>query len=308
MNLSANGEAGRVWLEALPQIVEQLCHRWDLSIGPAFEGGCVGFVAPAERGDGNRLVLKLSLLDDETRTEADALRFWDGDGAVRLLDADQDLGALLLERLEPGTPLEQHADLGQAITIGCALLRRLWRPVPPHHPFPLVRDLAARWAREIPERFDRLGRPFEAKLARDATQFCADFASSSEPIVLANRDYHLGNVLAARREPWLLIDPKPLAGAPAFDTGHLLRSLLPPGVDRSHVDTLVDRLAGELRLRTEVIRKWAFVRSIEDAVGARRGRAGRPLGPGTSSPPDRSLAPHPLPAAGRTFFHQDLEG
>jgi streptomycin 6-kinase len=111
-----------------------------------------------------------------------------------------------------------------------------------------------------------LDRPFDAELARDAARFCADFATSSEPIVLANRDYHLGNVLAARREPWLLIDPKPLAGEPAFDTGHLLRSLLSPGVDRSHVDALVDRLAGELHLRAEVIRIWAFVRSIEDAL------------------------------------------
>jgi streptomycin 6-kinase len=266
MNLSANGEAGRAWLDALPGIVEQLCHRWDLSIGPAFEGGCVGFVAPADRGDGTRAVLKISLVDEETRTEADALRVWDGEGAVRLLDADPGLGALLLERLEPGAPLEHHPDRDRAISIGCSLLRRLWRTVPGDHPFPLVRDLAARWAREIPERFDRLGRPFEAKLAGDAAQFCVEFATSSEPIVLANRDYHLGNVLAARREPWLLIDPKPLAGEPAFDTGHFLRSLLTPGVNRSRVDALVDRLAAELRLRADAIRMWAFVRSIEDAL------------------------------------------
>jgi streptomycin 6-kinase len=266
MNLSANGEAGKAWLDALPRIVEQLCRRWDLNIGPALEGGCVGFVVPAERGDGARAVLKISLVDEETRTEADALRLWDGDGAVRLLDADPGVGALLLERLEPGAALERHPDRDRAITIGCALLRRLWRPVPTDHPFPLVRDLAGTWAREIPERFERLGRPFEANLARDAAQFCGEFATSSEPIVLANRDYHLGNVLAARREPWLLIDPKPLAGEPAFDTGHFLRSLLSPGVDRTRVDALVHRLAAELGLRANAIRMWAFVRSIEDAL------------------------------------------
>ncbi|MGQ0670761.1 MAG: aminoglycoside phosphotransferase family protein, partial [Actinomycetota bacterium] len=77
-------------------------------MSPAFECGCVGFVAPVERADGTRAVLKISYLDDETRHEGDALAFWDGDGAVRLLDADPGIGALLLERLEPGTSLFDH--------------------------------------------------------------------------------------------------------------------------------------------------------------------------------------------------------
>jgi sulfite oxidase len=265
MNLMAGGEAGRAWLAALPGMVAELRRRWDLSIGPAFEGGCVGFVAPAERG-GERVVLKLSPVDDETRTEADALSFWDGDGAVRLLEADPALGALLLERLDPGTSLDQHPDREEAIAIGCALLRRLWRPIPERHPFALVPDMALRWAREIPQRFDRLGRPFEAALAGEAVEFCTEFATRTENLVLANRDYHLGNVLAARREPWLMIDPKPLAGEPSFDTGHLLRSLLPAEFDRSLVRGLVERLAGELDLEAEAIGRWAFVRSVEDAL------------------------------------------
>jgi YihY family inner membrane protein len=266
MNLAAAGEAGRAWLAELPGMIDQLRRRWDLTIGPAFEGGVVGFVAPAERGGGDRVVIKVSPVDEETRTEADALRLWDGDGAVRLLDAEPALGALLLERLDPGTSLEEHPDRDEAIAIGCALLKRLWRPVPPGHPFPLVRDLAFRWATEIPERFDRLGPPFEAALAEEAAALCAELGASTEPTVLANRDYHLGNVLAAQREPWLLIDPKPLVGGPAFDTGHLLRSLLPSVIDRAAVRGLVQRLAGELGLGDEAVRRWAFVRSVEDAL------------------------------------------
>ncbi len=266
MNLWANGEAGRAWLAALPGTVEELCARWDLTLGRAFEGGVVGFVAPAERGDGTQVVLKVSLVDEETRTEADALALWEGDGAVRLLDAEPDLGALLLERLEPGTSLEEHLDRDEAIAIASALLRRLWRPVLPGHPFPLVRDLALRWAREIPERFGQLDGPFEASLVEDAAELCAELGAGTEEPVLANRDYHLGNVLAARREPWLLIDPKPLVGEPAFDTGHFLRSLLPPEIDLPLVTGLIDWLAGELGLDPEAIRRWAFVRSVEDAL------------------------------------------
>lgn len=266
MNISANGEAGRAWLESLPGIVEELRARWGLTIGPAFEGGVVGFVAPAERPGGERAVLKVSFMDEETRHEADALEVWDGDGAVRLLDADPGLGALLLERLEPGTSLEDHLDRNEAFSIGCGLLRRLWRPVPDPHPFPLVRDLARRWAHELPERFDRLGGPFEPSLVREGADLCTQLAASTEPAILANRDYHLGNVLAAQREPWLLIDPKPLAGERAFDTGHLLRSLLPAQIDHSVVRGMVERLGEELALGPERVRAWAFVRSVEDVL------------------------------------------
>lgn len=49
MNLSANGAAGQAWLGSLPGLVDELTDRWSLTIGPAFTGGALGFVAPAER-------------------------------------------------------------------------------------------------------------------------------------------------------------------------------------------------------------------------------------------------------------------
>lgn len=127
MQLAANGEAGRAWLAELPRLIDELRDFWSIAeIGPAFEGGCVAYVAPAVRADGSRVVLKVSLPDDETGCEADALAVWDGNGVVRLLESDRRRGAVLLERLEPGTPLAEHPDRGTAIDIACGLLRRLW--------------------------------------------------------------------------------------------------------------------------------------------------------------------------------------
>jgi streptomycin 6-kinase len=266
MNLSANGEAGRAWLDALPGIVADLQRRWGLRLGPPFEGGCVGYVAPAERRDGTQAVLKVSFVDDETRHEADALALWDGDGAVRLLDADPARGAMLLERLVPGRSLSDHPDRDEAVSLACGLLRRLWRPVPEEHPFMLVQDLAMGLAQALPADFDRFGRPFEVALVEEAAALCVDLAASTEPRVLVNRDFHLGNVLSAQREPWLAIDPKPLAGERVFDTGHLLRSTLPEELDRAAVGRLVRRLADELQLDPERVRAWALVRSVDDAL------------------------------------------
>ena len=131
----------------------------------------------------------------------------------------------------------------------------------------LVRDLAARLAGELCVRFDRAGRPFEDQLVADAVATCERLAISREPLVLVNRDYHPWNVLAAEREPWLAIDPKPLAGERAFDTGHLLRSLLPQDhVEVVAVEDLVGWIADELELNPDRVRAWAFVRSVDDAI------------------------------------------
>lgn len=265
MNIEAYGEAGRTWLSALPEIVEQLAVQWSLHIGPAFEGGSVAFTAPAERGDGTKVVLKVSFVDRETRHEGDALALWNGCGAVRLLDSHPKYGALLLERLEPGTSLLEHADPDEAITLACGLLKRLWRPLKDDHPFIRVTDEVERWRALIAATtFEQVRTQFDTSLASEALKLCTWLTTDASSPILANRDFHLGNVLAARREPWLVIDPKPLAGEASFDTGHLVRTLLPGRPDRRNAARVVRRVATELELDPERVRAWAFVRSVEE--------------------------------------------
>jgi len=266
MNLAANGEAGREWLASLPRLVTELSERWSLTVGAPYTGGHVALTLRARRADGTLAVLKLTYVDVETRYEGDALRVWGGEGAVQLLAEDGALGALVLERLEPGVPLLEHPDRDEAISVACALLRRLWRPVGAGHPFKPVVELAEELAHELPRRYQARGQPFERRLLDRAVALCAWLAEPAGEPVLANRDFHLGNVLSATREPWLAIDPKPLAGEPAFDTGHLARSLLPDEQERPGVHRLLDRLADELELDVARIRAWAFVRSIDNAL------------------------------------------
>ena len=269
MQLAANGEAGRAWLAALPRLIDELREGWSLTeVGTAFEGGCVAFVAPAVRADGSRVVLKVSLLDEETEREADALALWNGTGAVRLIDADAQRGALLLERLEPGSSLDTHRDRDAAIGIACSLLRRLWVPAPVGHRFHRVTEIAQGWADSFLGKYSNAGSPFAEPLLRRAIEVCQHLASAAETGTMANRDFHLGNILAAQREPWLVIDPKPLVGDPAFDAGHLIRSLLPEQITKADVIRLTSAIARRLDLSPERIREWIFVRSIENALWA----------------------------------------
>jgi streptomycin 6-kinase len=267
MQLAANGDAGRTWLAALPAWIDELGKRWLLTeIGPAFEGGCVAFVAPAVRADGSHVVLKVSFLDEETEHEGDALALWNGTGAVRLLDTDPERGALLLERLEPGTSLAAHSDRDTAVGIACSLARRLWVPAPAGHRFPSVAGLARRWADTLSAKYHDGGCPIADHLLRRAVELCQHLASDTETCTMANRDLHLGNILAARREPWLVIDPKPLVGDPAFDAGHLIRSLLPKRIAKRDMRRLILSVARGFGVSPERISKWVFVRSIEDAL------------------------------------------
>src|SRR5581483_5332319 len=86
---------------------------WQLEVGEPFEAHHSEFVAPARLADGTEAVVKVRLPDDvESEHEGDALDFWDGQGAVRLIAHDPDRRALLLERCRPGsTPWTRSSGL-----------------------------------------------------------------------------------------------------------------------------------------------------------------------------------------------------
>lgn len=274
-----HGADGERWLEELPAIVARVADRWDLTeFEPVLPGGAVAYVAPVTWRGTTPAVLKVSFVDDETRYEADALRAWGGHGAVRLLEHDPEDGALLLERLTPGTPLAAHPDRDEAVGIACNLLRRLWTAPRADHRFTRVADLAAGWALELPTRWAGLGGPFEEALVTHAAAQCRELATPDRPQVIANRDFHLGNVLAAERAPWLVIDPKPLAGEPAFDAGHLVLTLLPDAPSDDDADAVIGRIAGGLGQTPDRVRMWAYVRAVENALWAASTGADDPAG------------------------------
>ncbi len=189
------------WLAALPDTVAALAARWSLTLGPPFEpGGECAWVAPA----GADLVLKVGRVHDEARDEAAGLRAWDGRGAVRVLadHRDGETSALLLERAHPGTPLTRLPGPERDVVL-TGLLRRLWIDPPAGHPFRPLSGMCDAWAASA-----RLAH-LDAGLVRDGLAlFRALPRDDTAPALLAT-DLHAENVLAARREPWLAIDPKP---------------------------------------------------------------------------------------------------
>lgn len=248
------------WLARLPETLRALQDMWSLALGEPFDGREVScaWVAPAARGDGTRAILKVGMPHMEGQHEIQALRFWDGDPTVRLLAADEARNAMLLERCEPGTPLRQLPEPEQDVVIA-GLLRRLWRAPAAPHPFRPLAEMTAYWAGET---IADAARWPDAGLVQAGLDLLAELPRTSPGDVLLATDLHAGNVLRARREPWLAIDPKPFVGDPAYDaTQHLFNC-----VERVRADprATVRRFADLLEVDHERVRLWMFARAAAE--------------------------------------------
>jgi streptomycin 6-kinase len=238
--------------------VTQCCEQWALRLGDPYEAGAAGYAVRAEQPDGTPAVLKLIYPHRESEHEAAALEHWDGDGAVRLLAYDAARWAILIERCEPGTRLfEAGADV--ALDVMVRLLPRLWKPAGP--PFRSLADEAAWWVSFLPELWERTGRPFERRLLDAALDALTTLPASQGEQVLLHQDLHAENVLAAQREPWLAIDPKPLVGEREFGLAPLVRAF-ELGNRRRDVLHRLDRLSSELGLDRERVRGWTIGQTL----------------------------------------------
>jgi streptomycin 6-kinase len=267
---AARSEGREPWLTTvLPAILAQTRDRWSLRIGEPFQpGGQTAWVAPARDAAGHDRVLKIAWPHPEAAHEADGLRAWAGHGAVRL-HAAHDFGlahALLLERCRPGAELSVRPEPDQDIVIA-ALLRRLWIQPPDDHPFASLTQMCQRWADQTEQDLAARTTPphLDPGLARTGLALFRELPATADRQVLLCTDLHAGNVLAAAREPWLVIDPKPHVGDPAYDPlQHLLNC-----DQRLRADPrgLARRLAGLLDLNPDRVLAWLFARCVQESPG-----------------------------------------
>jgi streptomycin 6-kinase len=258
------GAVGSQWLADLPQHVAALEEEWGFRVGPGFDhGGAVSWVAPVELGNGSEAVLKISLPSDEARFESDALRFLDGRGAVRLLRASDDGFSLLLERCLPGTDLWSLDEM-EGNAVASRMLARMWREPDPNAPFMALADYVATWWERLPRL--TAGAEYDKDVVAEAIARGRELTAGQPRHVLLHGDFHPGNVLAAQREPWLFIDPKPLVGEPAYDLAQWLynraRFLIQSDDAVAILRQQIDRFAVDLGLDPARIAGWAFVKAL----------------------------------------------
>ncbi len=256
--ITREGEAGRQWLAELPRLVYSLCQQWQLTIDGAPMHGYLGLVVPVQQG-AEPCVLKVSWLDESNQAEALALTTWNGRGAVQLLATAPAVGAMLLERLDHRRCL-LDLPVGEALAVAGRLLRRL--AIPTTNPFRSQAALAAEIVQNLPERWERYGRPLPRAVLDQATLLARQQGPARNKL-LVNYDLHYENVLAGRREPWLAVDPKVVVGDPEFGIAQLLVNRLEEIEAQGGLTQHFQILTEAAELDPELARAWTLVRCVD---------------------------------------------
>jgi streptomycin 6-kinase len=264
--MARRGPAWASWVDALPRLTAEVLQEWQLVVDGSLMHGFCALVVPVRTAGKRPAVLKVAFPDEESEHEHLALQHWHGSGAVQLLRADPHRRAMLLERLHP----EDLTDLWdlEACEIVAGLYPRLHVPAPPQ-----LRSLTSyvgRWAADLDElpRSAPVPRRLVEQASALARDLCADEGSTG---VMIHGDLHYENVLAGDREPWLVIDPKPMSGDPHYELAPMLWNRFEelagcPGGIREGVRRRFHTLVDAAGLDEHRARDWVVVRMVHNAL------------------------------------------
>ena len=270
---------GRAWLGSLPGLVREAARRWGLkNIQPVPElsYNFVAFALRPSTSAQDEVVLKICVPSREVTSEMAALRLFNGDGAVRLLEADEQHAMFLLEHLRPGEMLSRLEDDEQATNIAADVMLNIRRPAPPQHGAFIQLSDWFKGLESLRARFEGGTGPLEKRLVERAEAAVKDFFAEQAAPMLIHGDLHHFNILSSRRGPappgcttppsWLAIDPKGVIGPAAYEVGPLLMN--PWGdflarMDSVHVtERRIGILSDRLGLERERIRDWGIAHAV----------------------------------------------
>jgi streptomycin 6-kinase len=272
------------WLDRLPRMTADLLDEWQLTVdGPAMHGFCSlvlpvrttsvsgasnpskGVRSSPDHDAGTAAVLKVHWDgDDESEHEGLALQHWAGRGTVRLHRADPHRHALLLERLHTAD-LTGIGDL-EACEVVAGLYPRIHLPALPQ--LRTITSYVDRWLGSL----SRLPRdaPIPRRLVEQALALGRDLVADPASVGrIIHGDLHFENVLAADREPWLVIDPKPMSGDPHYEPAPMLwnrwEEMVAGGDLRTAIRRRFHTLLDATGLDEARARDWVVVRMILNA-------------------------------------------
>lgn len=227
----AFGAAGTDWLARLPELLAAVCAENGFNLLPYEHQQSYNYVAPVRLPDGTLAVLKAGVPRPELIHEIEALRYYAGEGAVRLRADWPEQGVFLLEQVQPGTPAAELEDDDQATRIAAGVIQALHAPrenLPADflEQFPSVADWGLGFAR-LRARYGGGSGPLPEALLAAAERVYAELLATSEQPVLLHGDLHHWNLLASARRGWLAIDPQGVLGEPDYEVGAWLRNPYP---------------------------------------------------------------------------------
>ena len=268
--MAERGTSWAAWVDELPATLQLLVEGWRLRPdGDPTHGHC-SLVLPVRTVEGAAAMLKIGFPDEESEHEHLALQRWGGVGAVRLLSADPHHRGLLLERLS-FTDLSTVSD-AEACRVVADLYRRIHiAAMPQLRPLSYFIDF---WTAELAGMARNA--PIPRRLVEQAIAVATDLnADRAVPDRVIHTDLHYGNVLAANvlageREPWLVIDPKPVNGDPHYEIAPMLWNRWDEiaGDVRDGVRRRFWMLVDAAEFDETRARDWVIVRMVHNAMWA----------------------------------------
>ncbi len=214
------GSAIDAWFDELPLVLTDLAGRWDIEWDTLIQRGSMSVVIRCRTADGRPAVLKASPERERAAREAAALANWKTSHVPAVLAVDESVGALLIEAIEPGTPLVESAVYPRLESL-VALLTSLHEDGVPD---PLYRPVADHIAylfdsgKKNYERKPDLRKLIPPELYARGRHLAMRLAADAASTVLLHGDLTPVNVLDGGEERGLVaIDPAPCLGDPAFD-------------------------------------------------------------------------------------------
>jgi streptomycin 6-kinase len=228
----------------MPDLLAELAVAWRLELRTPLRT-TLDRAFEARTRDGTEVVLKLGPPSARRGDALLALRTWNGRGAPAVLEFDEERGAILLERVSPGT---------KAVDATAAEAARLIEVLgvdPPAGLPPL--DEVVRRRIDAAERESRASRPRVA-WARKALERLGQAGSRT---LLVHGAFDERNLLRCHRRALCAIDPSPSAGDSAYDAACWIHAN-----GRTGRRARFDALASELELDRERLRDWCGVIAV----------------------------------------------
>lgn len=244
------------WLDELPNLLSTLVEMWGIELDAPIPRGSVSVVIRCRLRDGRSGVLKVSPHRARLAGEAAALEGWTTPHTPAMLALDERLGALLIEAVEPGTPLDESAAYPSLERVAELLTCLYTDGVPdPSYP-PLERrvaylfDSSTKQYAVHPELAERVPPELYDRGRRLATELAAD----ASPVVLLHGDLTPSNILDGGAQRGLVaIDPAPCLGDAAFDAIDLV---LWQADEIGTIEARSDELAAAIGASPERLLAW----------------------------------------------------
>lgn len=252
--LAVHGDRGAKWLAGFAETLAVIERRFAIRTLAPYEHLTYNLVLAAESKSGEEIVVKLSVPNKELRTEMHALRLHDGQGYVRLIDGDADLGVLLLEKVRPGSPLSGVPNDEQAVAFFCGVLNRQRHVDASPADFPTLAD----WGQGL-QRIKPGAMP--AERIEKAQRIHRRLIETAAATTLLHGDLHHDNLLSTE-DDWVAIDPKGVIGDPCYEPIPFLLNYLK---DKEQLQKRIDSICAQTGLDKGRVTAWGFAHTVLSA-------------------------------------------